>query len=297
MTAGGEMTVGLQTCDTVVDAEHRRRGVFTEMTRRAFDHYADRGHDLAFHLPNEGARKGYRSLGARTVGTVPTHYRIQRPLGLVRGPGGQSSSGALDVALTAGAWTYLHAQEVVAPSTGDVRVERHEHVPAETLSRLYRKRVPDRLHAVRDAEFYRWRFANPDWAYRTFLARRDGEPVAGLITGTRAEDAIVTYVTEVVPLAGGEGWRAAVSALLARAVSEHDAVDVVAASGRVVPRELLARFGFHADDSLPLSLASDPTVLLVSWLGSDDDAAWRVGGLDVTRAANWLLPFSEQDTA
>jgi hypothetical protein len=176
-------------------------------------------------------------------------------------------------------------------------VERHESVPAETLARLYRSRVPDRLHAVRDEAFYRWRFANPDWAYRTFVARRDGEPVAALVTGTRAEGTIVTYLTEVVPLEGGEGWREALTALLARALSDHDAVDLVAASGWVLPRDLLARFGFHADDALPLSAAADPTVLLASWLSPEDGTPWRVGGLDVTRPENWLLPFSEQDTA
>lgn len=299
MAAAGETTVGLQTCDTVVHADHRRRGVFTEMTRRAFAHYADREPAFAFHLPNEVAREAYRSLGARDVGTVPTHYRIQRPPALLRDWDELPDSAALDLAMTAGAWTYLHAHDAVSPTADDLRVERHATVPVETMARLYRERIPERLHAVRDEAFYRWRFSNPDWAYRTFTAWRDGHPVAGLITGTRAEGQIVTYVTEVVPLSGGDDWRAAVAALLARALDFHDAVDLVAASGRVVPRDLLARFGFHADDSLPLSAASDPTVLLVSSLSPDagSRSQWRVGDVDVTEAESWLLPFSEQDTA
>lgn len=299
MAAGGERTVGLQTCDTVVHVDHRRRGVFSEMTRRAFDHYADREPAFAFHLPNEAARKAYRSLGARAIGTVPTHYRIQRPLALLRDRDELPGSAALDVALTAGAWTYLHAHDAVAPPPDGFRVERHEAVPAGTLARLYRGRVPERLHAVRNEAFYEWRFSNPDWAYRTFTAWRDGRPVAGLVTGTRAEGEIVTYVTEVVPLGGGDDWRAAVAALLARALDDHDAVDLVAASGWVLPREVLARFGFNADDSLPLSVASDPTVLLVSWLATDGGQRppWRVGDVDLRTPESWLLPFSEQDTA
>lgn len=297
MYANGESITAIQTCDTVVDESHRRQGIFTEMTRFAFDYYAGRGCPLAIHLPNDVARQAYSSIGARVVGDVPTYYRIQRPLAMLQDRGAAADSAALDAALTAGAWTYLHAQDVGSSPAGDVHVERHETVPAATLARLYRKRVPDRIHAVRDEPFYRWRFSNPDWAYRTFVARRDGVPVAGLITGTRAEGPIVTYVTEVVPLVRGDSGRAVLEALLSRALADHDEVDVVVASGWVLPRRLLARFGFHGDDSFPLSVAADPTVLIVSRLAGDDETPWRVAGLDPLAPESWLLPFSEQDTA
>ena len=297
MRAGGETTVGLQTCDTVVRADHRRRGVFTAMTSWAYDRYARLEPTFAFHLPNAVAREAYRSVGAREVGEVPTYYRIHRPLALLGERNGGNRSEPLDVALTAGAWTYLHAREVTRPPTTDLRVERHDEVPAETFAALYRRRAPRRLHAVRDEAFYRWRFSNPDWSYSAFTAWRGDEPVAGLVTGTRAEGQIVTYLVEAVPLAGGDGWREALTALLRRALRAHDAVDLVAASGRVLPTELLADFGFHGDGVLPLSAAADPTRLLVSWLDDEAGRPWRVDGVDLTEPENWLLPFSEQDTA
>ena len=296
MVAGGEETIALQTCDTVVHEDHRRQGVFTEMTRQAFEHFADREPSFAFHLPNEVAQEAYRSLGARVVGEVPTFYRIQRPLALLRDRTDAPDSAALDDALTAGAWTYLHATDVVSPTTADVRVERHEAVPAATLAGLYRERIPERLHAVRDEAFYEWRFANPDWSYTTYTAWRDGDPVAGLVAGTRKEGPLVTYLTEVVPLVGGDDWWRALEALLAGALADHDGVDLVAVSGWVVPRDLLARFGFLADDSLPLSMAADPTVLFVSPLPGAGSSG-GMAGLDLLATESWLLPLSEQDTA
>lgn len=82
MCAGGDVRLALQPCDTMVQEDHRGRGLFTRMTEYAIKRYTDDEPAFFFNFPNEKSGPGNLKLGWRTVG-LPTHIRIQRPVAIL----------------------------------------------------------------------------------------------------------------------------------------------------------------------------------------------------------------------
>ncbi|MFW5977721.1 MAG: GNAT family N-acetyltransferase, partial [Halohasta sp.] len=181
MATGRRRLLGVQTCDTMVHPDHRRQGLFTRMTERAYDRYGSREEPVVqFSVPNQYSRPGYLKLGCAVVGPFALSHRIHRPESLV---------GDDRLARLAGAGRpilrlYTTArQRLATPTAGeDVSVRCHDRVPSGTFERLYESAVPNRIHAVRNRAFYEWRFDNPRWTYRAYTAHRNGEPVAGIVT-------------------------------------------------------------------------------------------------------------------
>lgn len=183
---------------------------------------------------------------------------------------------------------YLRHRDGRASPAADVSVERCATVPVDVLTELYRRAVPNRYHVERDRAYYRWRFANPNWDCRTYVASRAG-PVAALVV-CWLDRCGVSFVRlmETVPLSCPSPDAAGV--LLGAVVSDHADADVLAASEDTLPGSVLARRGFHRDDRLPLSLAATDRRLVVRPFG---DPATRAS--DPTNRSNWLATFGEQD--
>ncbi|WP_162224678.1 GNAT family N-acetyltransferase [Halorussus amylolyticus] len=300
LAANGTEFLALQPSDTMVHPDHRGRGLFTRMTERAIDDYTDREPALFFNFPNGQARPGYRKLGWRTVGDRVTYYRIQNPKPLlsayVDSDLGTAVGSVADPALAG----YNGLHDWAADAASEFRVERVDGVPADSLAALYRRRVPDRIHAVRDEEFYRWRFASPEWTRRTYLAVRDGDPVAGVIARTRtnADGIRLTQVADVVPLVGDEGRLGAVASVFGRLLADHRNSDLVAISESPLPHSFLRERGFHRNDRFPFSrLKSHHRVLAVRPLDANPATPWAANGVSLTDESNWLVSFAERDTA
>jgi GNAT superfamily N-acetyltransferase len=66
--------------DTATHPAHRRRGVFSGLTRDALDRLAAEGAHLVFNTPNPVSLAGYRRLGWRVVTRWPRYFRLRRPL-------------------------------------------------------------------------------------------------------------------------------------------------------------------------------------------------------------------------
>lgn len=293
MRVGDTTVLAFRFGDTMVHPDHRRRGVFTRLAERVLDEYSRTAPVFGFNCPNEIARKGFRKVGGRVIGTLPSFYRVQHPSTMV------SRREAIHperVAPVASALVRGHnrLRDLTAPGADDVSVYRHAKFPTRRLASLYRRAVPDRVHAVRDEAFLRWRYRNPMWEYTAYTAERAGETLAGVVTGTRTWDGhTVTNVVDVLPLVPTEQRREGLSAALAAVVKENGNADVLAYSGRTIPRSLLARFGFVADDSLPLSRVASPTRLVA--YDVSDGGGWAVDDVDLRRTENWLLTYAELD--
>ncbi|QLG61120.1 GNAT family N-acetyltransferase [Halorarum salinum] len=296
LRAGDESLCALQATDTMVHPEYRGRGIFTRMNRRAIDHYADLEPELCFNFPNQMAWPGYRKLGWRAVDERTTYYRVQNPTAVLDGRGGRLVGHAAGPALRAlqGAWTRTGS------SPDGFAVEREEGVPEGALAELYRRRVPEEIHARRDEEFYRWRYASPVWRRHAYVASENGDAVAGLLARTRTTSGgvTVTQVADVVPLVGGPRWSAAVACLLDRVVADHPHSDVLAAHESPLSGDLLLAYGFLPDSRLPLSrFASHRCTFAVRPLVDLEGASWDVNGYRLTNDSNWLLSFGERDTS
>lgn len=293
---GSRTLLGIQTCDTMVHPDHRRKGLFTRMTDRAYDYYRSLDDPvLQFSIPNRFSRPGYLKLGCEVVCQLPVSYRVQRLDSMVGNDTLTDVAGALQPVVS----VYNAARDrLTAPSAdADISVTAHDQVPSEMFADLYRSAVPNRIHATRNEAFYEWRFDNPRWDYRAYIARRDGEPVAGVVTGTRTADGQTwTQLTDVVPLLGGDRRRPALTALLRRILSDAAETDLVSVRNGVIPQDLLTAFGFHRDDRLPLSAVTTPTILITNLLGGEDDQ-WVVDGHDLLDPTSWKLSFSEHNTS
>lgn len=291
MRAGDTYHTAIQSCDTMVHEDHRRQGLFSRTSERLFEDYADAGVEFTFNVPNPMTTAGLAKQGCEIAGEHTTYYRVQDPAAY--------AGVANRVAATAGrlaARTYLGARGRRVDVPDEVSVARHTEIPAATLARLYRRRPPSEIHAYRDEQFFDYRFGNPTWEYTAYTARLGGEPVAGVVTGTQESDGqTVTNVADVVPLVGDAERDRALPALLDRVLADHADSTVVAVRGDSMPRDLLAAFGFHSDQRLPLRPLATPTTMIVSPVPPDGD--WRVAGRDIRKLANWRPTFVEHNTA
>lgn len=297
----GDRTVdALQPADTMVDPDHRRQGLFSRMTEVMKERYVDRSPQLFFNFPNEKTLAGGKKHGWVEVGRVPTYYRIQRARGMVGDDLPSPLVAGLDL-LDPVLDAYLNVRAELAPSPpADVAVEGRDGVPADVLAELYERAVPDELHAERSAAFYDWRFGNPKWTYRTYLAGLSGvdggvsDPDVGVVVGTGTRDGqAMVNVVDVAPLAGTDRLPALRSAL--ERICERQAdVDVIAVSGHAIPADLLSSLGFLADTDVPLSLASSPSAMASYPL--TENGSWSFDGRNIRRMDDWLVTFADQDT-
>ncbi|GGN91133.1 GNAT family N-acetyltransferase [Haloarcula pellucida] len=290
MRAGDTYHTAIQSCDTMVHEDHRRRGLFSRMSQRLFEDYADGGADFTFNVPNRMTTAGLAKLGCEIAGEHTTYYRVQDPAAYA-GVDNRLAAVAGDRA----ARTYLRARGRRVDVPDEVSVTRHTEIPASTLARLYRRRPPTEIHAYRDEQFFEYRFGNPRWEYTVYTARLGGRPVAGVVTGTReTESGPVTNVADAVPLVGDAERDRALPALLDRLLADHTDSTVIAVRGDAIPPALLAAFGFHSDRRLPLRPLATPTTMIVSPVPPDGD--WRVAGRDLRDISNWRPTFVEHNT-
>lgn len=296
MRTGDRTVTALQPSDTMVHPDHRRRGLFTRMTERAIEFYEDSDVAFFFNFPNRASLGGYEKLGWRTIEGKRTFYRVQNPDAFVPRYTNGGTSKVLGLVLNPLVKGYNDLQRPEESTASDVTTETVTGVDVETLSTLYERRPPDRLHAERTPEFYEWRFSSPVWSRSTYVARVDDEPVAAMIARRRrTNDAVtVSQIVEVVPMTGGERWHEAISALLERTLDDHVSSDLIAIAGSVVPSDLLTDYGFHADDRLPLSKLSGHRCTLAARPVGDD--SWTVDDYRLDQPSNWLLTYAERDT-
>lgn len=297
LRAGSETYQALQPADVMVHEDHRRRGLYSRTTERLKERYRDREAALFFNFPNEATLSGSLKHGWRIVEEVPTYYRVQRPEALVDDDDDRERLETL--ARLGGPFVrgYFRAREQLVESPTDVTVRRFADVPVAQFVELYERAIPGTIHANRDETFYEWRFENPNWSYDAYVATRRGEPIAGVVTGTRFEDGTKeTCLTDVVPLATTRDRRDGLTAIIERIVADRRDVAMLAASGRAIPSELLAKFGFRSDQSLPFSTVTQPTTQVTYPLADDGGHEWTVAGRAIADPSNWTVTFAEQDT-
>jgi GNAT superfamily N-acetyltransferase len=291
MRAGDTYHTALQSCDTMVHEDHRRQGLFSRMSERLFADYADAEPEFTFNNPNPMTTAGLEKLGCDIAGEHTTYYRIQNPAAYAG-----LDSRLVEAAAERAAETYLAARERGFDAPSEVSVTRHTEIPAATLARLYRRRPPGEIHALRDEQFFRYRFGNPNWEYTAYTARIGGRTVAGVVTGTGEKDHhTVTNVADVLPLVGDPERDRALPAIFDRVVADHADSDAIAVRGKSVPEELLTALGFHSDQGLPFGPIATPTRMVVSPI--PPDGSWRIAGRDIRDMANWRPTFVEHNTA
>jgi GNAT superfamily N-acetyltransferase len=290
MRVGGEREVALQPADTMVHPDHRRQGLFTRMTERSMERYGD-DHPFFFNFPNERSRAGYEKLGWAVVSERESYYRIRNPRAVGRSRGGGAAVRLASAAATPLARAYYGIRDRTAPESPEIAVETVSD-PAATLAELAASPPPDRIHAARDEEFYRWRLGNPDWEYTAYVAEREGDPEAAVVAGTATDSGVTTTrILDVAPLEGAP--EDALAAAVGRIVADQAGTDVFVAPPQGIPAGVLRAFGFHLDSVPPLSRVASPTSHVVRALPEDRSTE----GSPIADPDGWLLTFVEADTS
>jgi hypothetical protein len=301
LRAGDRTLAAAQPVDWIVHPDYRRQGLFTRMTERLLADCQD-GTDLLFNFPSDALVPGLAKFDWAMVGDVPARYRIQHPGALLSR--GDAESTPVRRQLLSGAETVTRRGLALLDRLGsppdDVTVERHESVPVETIAALYDATPPAELHVPRTEAYLGWRFANPRWETRTYLAVRDGDTVGSVVTATERLGATTrTLLLDSQPMGADDGCTDAFEALLARVVADHRDTDLLRLPGNVCP-PLLRRYGFLADSTFPLSRltkASTHAVRPVSPAlrpdSPEDD--WAISGLDPTDPDDWCLGLADLD--
>ena len=291
-----------QPVDWIVHPDHRRQGIFSEMTTFLLERYDDA--DLLFNFPNDALRPGLEQFDWTVAGEVSMSYRVQRPSFLLSLSGsGGALEGVLSTTLDAGANAAVALLDRVGTPPSDVTVERHSDVPVETLADLYASTVPERIHVPRDEAFLDWRFGNPRWDTTTYIALRDGTPVGSVVAATEQYGTCVrTHLLDVQPMDGfGSGTSPDVfEALLSAVVTDHRSVDVLRAP-TMGSSGLLRRYGFLPDSAFPLSRVVDPSTHVVRPLWDAEhgapttDREFDVDGSGLLDSEAWILLPADLD--
>jgi hypothetical protein len=294
---GDRRLTAYQPVDWLVHPAHRRRGLFTRMTERTLERYADDA-ALMFNFPTDALLPGLASFDWRVVGDLPTSYRVQNPHPLLTDAVGPRAERALApvfrVASVATKRAFALLDRYNAPST-DYHVDAYDGVPVDTVQRLYASTAPAAIHVPREAAYLNWRFDNPRWETTTYVATADGDPVGSIIAATeRREDCTTAMVLDAQPMCDDRA--AVIEPLLVRFVRDNRDADVLKTPGWYAPR-LRRRYGFWHDSALALSHLPTVSRATVRPLADelDDADTWQIDGRRLTDCQNWRLTLADLD--
>ncbi|MFB6079807.1 MAG: hypothetical protein ABEJ81_02220 [Haloferacaceae archaeon] len=286
-----EAVLGLRVGDPLVRRCHDRHEVTTGLATACADRYAGEDPAVRFRFAEPTADSRWLDPDARTAGAVRTHYRVQRPAVL----SDESRRGRLARAVSPAVAGYLEVRDRLVTVPDDVTVHRYTDLPLDLLWSLYRRAVPNTIHAIRNPAYYRWRFSDPEALATTYVTTLGGEPAAAVVAYADARDGVRRLVlADLVPLLPTPDRTAATKAALAVIVEEYDDADLLVASGSGFPPAALRAFGFHADDALPLSAVTTPTTLVVAPLAGRSSSGrdrWTLGGRALDDVTNWTVAF------
>ncbi|AFZ73438.1 GNAT family N-acetyltransferase [Natronobacterium gregoryi] len=279
-----EVVPALKPVDALVHPDHRRKGLYSRVTRKAIETYRDREPAFFFNFPNDASLGAQEKLGWRAVDVVPMQYRLQRPHEFLSDDAVPAS---LERPLTALSRAYLTARDRLATTPDRFDIDRHSSAPAAVLESLYESHVPDRLHVYRDARFYRWVLDAPNYDHTVYVARCDDRPVAALVTRTETGRAV--KLMDALPATGDHE---AFPELLSAAVADNESAAVMTVANDVLPPTLLNEFGFVRYRNPILSRVADPTYLAVRPLERDGETP-PVSRNELTARDNWRVSFLE----
>jgi hypothetical protein len=219
--------------DTVTHPDHRRRGIFTELTRAALEEARREGVDLLFNTPNENSMPGYLKMGWAHVAELPLYAKPLRPTGLLKRVL-CSRWGRARPAHTAG--QTVRGEE--APAMENVLAALHD------TASLGRPWCNGDLNTPRTADFLRWRYLrHPHATYRAEVEEREGQTLGAILYRIKQRGPLRELLLDDII---APPQRPEVVSVLLRRLCRNTAADYVVAhfSAHSPFRKILMRHGF-----------------------------------------------------
>lgn len=215
LLVGGQPVRAVRAVDTATHPDHRGRGIFSILTRRALEELADEGVDAVFNTPNDQSRPGYLKMGWEVVGRLPVRARPRSPRSLVRMARARTAADLWSLPTEAGA----AAEPALADDEALTLLVKGQPVPPGVVTR----RSPAHL---------RWRFAGfPPLAYRVTLAGSTAADGMAIWRLRRRGAATEAAIVEVLAPGGDR----ALADRLARAAARESGADYAVAMEGVRP--------------------------------------------------------------
>lgn len=278
----------LQPCDTMVAPEHRKKGLFTRMNRKAIRDYESSDVRLFFNFPNENSLPGCLKTGWQVAQPLELQYRLQHPDTIAQSKYDNPLVRLFGKTASAAFQAYLRAQRFrTKPTT--IEINQYTEVPAGELAMLHNRNQPSEIHAVRDEAFYDWKFRNPTWDYQTYIARENDESVAATIFATKEGSLTQTRIVESLPLQPENTPLNVIETLYREAIADHPETDYFIAAGDSIPERVRRRLGFLSDGSMPLSWVLSQKTMAVRSLTEAEQ-------VDPSDPDNWVVSYTELDT-
>ncbi len=173
MTWRGRPFLACQAADAMVDAEFRRRGIFTTLDDEAARQAAERGAPVSFATAGRQSMRGFLGNGWRETGTHRTYIALLEPARLLEGV----LPRALARAAGAAARPLLRLLgRLPRSSRPDARVRPVERFDARADSLWERCREGLPIAGARDSAFLNWRFLDtPTRKHRALALERGAE--------------------------------------------------------------------------------------------------------------------------
>ncbi|MFH5798337.1 GNAT family N-acetyltransferase [Haladaptatus sp. CMAA 1911] len=290
LSVGGTRELALVQVDPMVHPDHRRQGLFTRMARHVYDYYGPREPSIVVGFPNEAVKSGLEKLADKlslrdgVLTDFTEHYRVQNPAALTDSPIANAALPAIR--------GYLATCDRLFSSVPDAIIDRYDDLHPTMLADIAATQRTSLAHAVRDEEFFAWRFRNPRYEYTTYVHRGEGGPVAIVVGEQQGTDQTIVHISDVLPVFGGTPRNRALSALLGHVLSVYRDADVIVAAGTTLPRSVLAEHGFLPTDRFPLSRLTSAYWFSARPVGGSGEE-WTVNGRRLADEENWNLSFCE----
>jgi GNAT superfamily N-acetyltransferase len=199
--ADDRVVEAVRAVDTATHPEYQGLGVFRRLTEEALG-VLEREVDLIFNTPNEKSLPGYLKMGWETVGRIPVHVRVRRPVRFVRRVRSLGDADASGDPLP-----------VDAPTAADVLGARRE--VEELLAGS--SPIGDRLTTPLTHAFLWWRYGSaPELDYRIVSEERGSELAGFAVFRVRPRGSLrETTIADVVVRSGD---KATATRLLRRAI-------------------------------------------------------------------------------
>ncbi|MDQ1336986.1 MAG: family N-acetyltransferase [Thermodesulfobacteriota bacterium] len=177
----GQETCFALSCDTMIDPDYRRQGLFTALARHVYQQIESEGRLAAvWGFPNEASLPGFtRHLDWRLLTVFPLRVAPLRPLTLLRTCLGLKNPGNMPAG---------RKGDPVAPACANIpglQVEPVTRFDKEYDELWGRHRGIAPVIQIRDAAYLTWRYAGiPDFGYRPFAIRSGGRLLGYMVIRT-----------------------------------------------------------------------------------------------------------------
>jgi GNAT superfamily N-acetyltransferase len=185
----GKETPAALSCDTMVNPDYQRLGIFTALARDVYRKALEMGIELVWGFPNENSHHGFKkNLQWFDIATLPTYVRPLRFTPLLQYFLKNRFAGSLAGTAAAMLQPFMFpVQKVVHDTTGDLKIEKVLHADAAFNGLWNANKAKYPILQVRDAAYVNWRYfgLEPDM-YEVFVLRRGGA-MEGFIVMRRAQ--------------------------------------------------------------------------------------------------------------